>query len=891
MGQKKLPMLAQVLQRLVLLRLFLPLLALSVLAIGGVGYFGERNLESQQRQTAQALARIVDRYLEQAARTLDTVARVAEVSPPADLVTFLQGTWEAYGHFDTLYYLDESSKITLLAPPDPRYLGLDMSNLGYFQRTEEKRKLIISRPFISLRTGNPTVYLIRPLAQGGQVVGELSLGSLQDEITRGKGTPGQDVIFIMDQSGLLVAHPSPALVKQQTNQSHLEIFRRGLSGDTTLVYEYGGTMVLGSTARVEQAGWVVVNQIPLSASLSPYVSALGLMLLASLVIWLALVWYLRGQLQQHVVTPLVQLSRGIGALASGDFSQGKALAVMPAAFAELTTLATDFQQMSNALQARQVALQESEERYRLVFENSPVSIWEEDFSGVRRLFDNLRKEGITDLETYFTQHPETVRQCANLIRIVDVNQAALTLHKAATKKELLASLINTFTPESFDTLRQELVCLWNGETEMISDAVARTLVGEPRHVTVHFSVSPGYEETLSKVLVSLTDITERKQTEQALRDSEERLKQIASSLRDVIWLRDIQTRQVLYVNPAFEKLTGRTCQSFYENRDLVKKAIHPDDKAWVIQALDQRSERAHFNQEHRIIHVDGSVRWVSSRSFPVRNEAGEIYRWVTIMENITERKQAEEQVHRLNQELEQRVLDRTAQLEAANKELEAFAYSVSHDLRAPLRHIDGFLELLQQRIDGALDERSRHYMATISDSAKRMGQLIDDLLAFSRMGRYELSKTPVDLGLLVQEIIQDFAPEMEDRMINWGIAPLTIVYGDRAMLRLVLTNLIANALKFTRGRALAEIAIGCQTGHQETITFVRDNGVGFDMAYADKLFGVFQRLHHVEEFEGTGIGLASVRRIVHRHGGRTWAEAKINKGATFYFSLPSSAEI
>jgi PAS domain S-box-containing protein len=374
MRSNKSPALERVLQRVVFMRMFLPLVALSVVVIGGVGYLGKKSLESQQHQKAKFVARIVDRYLDQAARTLDAVARVAEVAPSKNLA-FMQATWEAYGYFDTLYYLGPSGKIMLLVPPDPRYLALDMSSQPDFRQTGKKKKLIISRPFISLRTGNPTVYLIRQLSGGNQMVGELSLGSLQEEIDRGKGVSSRDVVFIMDQRGMLLAHPSSNLVKQQTNQGDLEIFRRGLGLDVTQVYEYAGRMFLGSASRIDRAGWVVVDQILLSVAFSSYIWALGLTLLSSLAIWLVLTWNLRRQLQRHVVVPLVQLSRGIGALSSGDFSRGRALASLPVAFDELAALATNFQHMSDALEARQIALQESEQRYRSLFERVPVALF------------------------------------------------------------------------------------------------------------------------------------------------------------------------------------------------------------------------------------------------------------------------------------------------------------------------------------------------------------------------------------------------------------------------------------------------------------------------------------------------------------------------------------
>ncbi|MFH0730322.1 MAG: ATP-binding protein [Pseudomonadota bacterium] len=262
-----------------------------------------------------------------------------------------------------------------------------------------------------------------------------------------------------------------------------------------------------------------------------------------------------------------------------------------------------------------------------------------------------------------------------------------------------------------------------------------------------------------------------------------------------------------------------------------------------------------------------------------------------LLRELSERKAAEEALRQLNTDLDRRVLERTAELEATIKEMHAFTYTVSHDLRAPLRHIDGFQELLRKKAGTALDEQSRHYMDTISNSARRMGLLIDDLLSFSRMGHNQMSKMRVDLGELTREVIREFEPGTGNREILWRVCDLPVVNGDRAMLRVVLVNLISNALKFTRVRPQAEIEIGWMCSREtETVIFVRDNGVGFDMTYTDNLFGVFRRLHRTDEFEGTGIGLAYVRRIIARHGGRTWAEGQVNNGATFYFSLPHSVQ-
>jgi PAS domain S-box-containing protein len=273
------------------------------------------------------------------------------------------------------------------------------------------------------------------------------------------------------------------------------------------------------------------------------------------------------------------------------------------------------------------------------------------------------------------------------------------------------------------------------------------------------------------------------------------------------------------------------------------------------------------------LHQDGHEFPVEISLSPVQTHEGFLV--TAAIRDITERKRTESEMNL-----------RAAQLEAANKELEAFSYSVSHDLRAPLRHIDGFADLLLKHASSTIDGKGRRYLTIISESAKRMGRLIDDLLVFSRMGRHEMRRDRVDMSQLIKEVIEGLSSDIVEREISWDISPLPEVQGDEAMLRQVFANLIANAVKYTSQREHAKVDIGCKYDADETVFFVRDNGVGFDMQYVHKLFGVFQRLHTTSEFEGTGVGLANVRRIVARHGGRTWAEGSLDAGATFYFTLP-----
>jgi PAS domain S-box-containing protein len=330
------------------------------------------------------------------------------------------------------------------------------------------------------------------------------------------------------------------------------------------------------------------------------------------------------------------------------------------------------------------------------------------------------------------------------------------------------------------------------------------------------------------------------------------------------------------LNKAWEKTLG------YTNEELLAVPyldfVHPDDRPKTNNEAEKNSQGINaisFANRYRC--KDGSYRWLLWNATPVV-EQGLIY---AVARDITEQKRVDDSIKQLNEDLR----ERTAQLETLNQELEAFSYSVSHDLRAPVRHISGFVDLLGKQDIGD-DPKTQRYLRFIAESARHMGLLVDDLLSFSRMARAEMTLGRVQLAELAEEVRSQLAGSYANRAVDWRIGDLPEVCGDAAMLRLVFVNLLANAIKYTGKQPAAKIEIGSAADGDEEVVYVRDNGVGFDMKYVDKLFGVFQRLHRSEDFEGTGIGLANVRRIIHRHGGRTWAEGAVDRGATIYFSLP-----
>ena len=387
----------------------------------------------------------------------------------------------------------------------------------------------------------------------------------------------------------------------------------------------------------------------------------------------------------------------------------------------------------------------------------------------------------------------------------------------------------------------------------------------------------------------IVDITERKQIEEDLI----RMSRIMKNSQEIAHLGSFEyvaaTQTTIWSEEEYHIYGLDPNGPSPEYNVMLEKCIHPDDAKLLHETfMAAMQNRGVYELEHRIVRPDESVRWVYDKAHPYFDENGNLLRYVGATLDITERKRVEEEIKQLNAELELKVEQRTSQLEATNKELEAFSYSVSHDLRAPLRHINGYVEMLNEKYHKALDDKARHYLDTITSASRQMGILIDDLLKFSRTGRKELSSTELDLNKMIQEIMKELNPVMEGRKIEWDIQELPKVFGDYTLLKLVWTNLLDNAVKYTRNQPLAKISVGYKIEAKNFVFCVRDNGVGFDMKYVHKLFGVFQRLHSQSEFEGTGIGLANVQRIIFKHNGQVWAEAEPGKGASFYFSLPKS---
>ena len=499
------------------------------------------------------------------------------------------------------------------------------------------------------------------------------------------------------------------------------------------------------------------------------------------------------------------------------------------------------------------ALRESEEKFRDVFELSPLGKTITQIDGtlhVNKAFADMLGYSQEELETANWRdltHPDDLQKSTELV-------ASLLSGKADQM-----SMEKRYIHKSGRVVWTEVITF-----------LARDASGKPKFF-----------------LTSIQDITQRRQADEALRTSEARFKTMFDEAPLGIALADSRTGHLSSVNAMFAKIAGRTVE---EMADIDWMSItHPDDvqKDLDNMALLNAGKISRFQMEKRYLRPDGTHVWINMTIAPVYAEDKAHPRHLCMIEDITDRKKAEEEVRTLNAELEERVRRRTAELEAANRELEAFSYSVSHDLRAPLRSIDGFSQAAIEDSGGVLPELARQDLERVRLASQRMGQLIDDMLLLSRVTRSEMHVQQVDMTELARDAASDLISSNPGRVVQLDVEPGMTAMGDPRLLHIVFANLLDNAWKFTSRHEHAHVVVGTvedpDHGHA---FFVRDDGAGFDPRYASKLFVAFQRLHSLEEFPGTGIGLATVWRAVRRHGGSTWAEGEIDHGATFYFTIP-----
>lgn len=498
----------------------------------------------------------------------------------------------------------------------------------------------------------------------------------------------------------------------------------------------------------------------------------------------------------------------------------------------------------------------------------------------------------TMLRTLIDNLPDYIYVKDTASRHIINNKAIVKLLGAANEAETLGkSSIDFFGPViAAPYLKEDQMIISSGQPIIDLEETTITSGGELKYLlTTKVPLKDNGGNVIGVVGIS-RDITSQKKIELDLRNSKYLLEKAQEVGHIGHWILEINNSKKLTWSSETCRIFGLLPNEFDERLETLYHFIHPEDLEKVKSAMAIALENHYtYSVDHRIMLRDGTTKWVHEQGEPTTGENGGVILLIGIVQDITERKKAEAEILKLNAELEERVEIRTQQLQAANKEMEAFTYSVSHDLRAPLRIIDGFSQILSEDYSTRLDEEGKKTIVIIKKNAKRMGQLIDDLLDFSRLGRAELKISAVNMDTLVQEVLEELNASGISLPAHIHVEKLNRASGDLGLLKQVWFNLVANAIKYSSKKPHPQIEIGMKTDGNMIMYFVKDNGAGFDMKYYHKLFGVFQRLHNQEEFPGTGVGLALVQRIISRHGGMVWAEAKPGEGASFYFTLPTSS--
>jgi PAS domain S-box-containing protein len=567
------------------------------------------------------------------------------------------------------------------------------------------------------------------------------------------------------------------------------------------------------------------------------------------------------------------------------------------------------------------ALRESEEHYRDLFEGSPISLWEEDFSAVKRYLDELQASGVEDMRTYLEDHPECVAHCATLVDVIEVNQATLDLFEADSQADLFEGLGTIFVEETYAAFKEELVAIAERTTRLQIEAINQTLTGDKVYLVMNWRVAPGYERSFSKVLVSLIDVTERKQAEEALRAHAAQLEALRDVGLEITSQLDLdEVLQSIVAWAVFLAGGSAGGLSIYRpEQDVLDFAINTGLDALPDNVKVERGEGicGKVLDSGETIIVDDYQAWEGQSDnwadyLGNRADIGVPIRWgdefLGVLEVMRDSSrgfsqddadlldlfaaQAAIAIHnaQLYERAQQEIAERKEVEEAlarSNTELDQYAYVISHDLQEPLRTVTNWLHLLEKRYRGEMDEKADKYIDHAVDGAERMQEMINALLELSRVGTRGEAPAPTDVEAVIERTLKVLKRAIEETEAEVTHDPLPTVMADEAQLAQVFQNLIANAIKFRREGVPPRVHISAEQRGDEWMFSVADNGIGIDPDQAERIFQIFQRLHTREEYEGTGIGLALCKRIVERHGGRIWVESEPGTGSTFYFTLPT----
>ena len=800
-----------------------------------------RQIDDQQQALTSRIAAEIGRKLETRQRALLYAAATLPANAPHSAVqAFLESEKAALALFSNVVVFSDSGDVLgvggSLTGPIPAFAG----DREYFKRTRDSLRPVISQPFVSRMDGTPSIMLTTPVTDSAGklryvVSGQLRLleSNFLGEIAN-LSVGGAGFTMVATKDGDIVLHPDPRRI-----MTRLPLALLALKHDVSDVL---GRPALIRTAPIAGTEWTLINVLPVAeieATVGPMRNAMRpaalLLLSVPLLAWL-MAWYLMRPLAkfQNVITTM--LDRPDASVEAPIDTRD-----------EFGKLAASFNQLTASRRDTEARLRESQMRYRDLFFNMTNGF------ALHELICDERGRPVD-------------------FRFLEVNPAFTRL-TGMPQEMVIGKTIREVSGDKEDYWIQKF-----GQVGLNGEPVAFVYYSPTidKHLDVWaFSPQPG------QVALVTSDVTDRVVAEQKLRYLSQAVEQSPVS----IVITDLDGN-IEYVNPKFTKVTGYSFEEARGRNPSIVKSGHtsPNEYAELWRTIRAGGMWA---GEFRNKKKDGTLYWEFVRILPIVSTESVVTHFLAVKEDVTDRKRIEEELFELNRSLEQRVAQRTAELKDVNAELESFSYSVSHDLRAPLRAIDGYSKIIAEQCAAKLNPDELRLLERVRVNTQRMAQLIDDLLNLARVARAEIRQQDVDLSEIATDVARTLRESDPNRHAEFIIAPNLRCEGDAGLLRIVLENLLGNAWKYSRKCASTRIEFGSGEQDGRKVYFVSDNGVGFDMKYAGNLFGAFQRMHGPSEFEGSGIGLASVKRIITRHSGRVWADSVVDQGSRFSFTLGS----